>query len=234
MLERAHVRRHPVPSMEAPTYTRTRPPSSLWAPLVLLCALLVWSFATGRTPRVDAASATGVDAVGTVTASVFVDASACPSTAVDIGDLIAGADSWKTAKDHTGVSCGIDFGASNYAAGASLSMLEDPAAAPSPADALKCASGCASTDSIADFTGGSEPAAGTSAFGTQLLAATGVASADWSLEPAVHGVDDAASQACSTAAMGTGRCTFTWGATAAAATPPGTYEAQASFVVLAN
>lgn len=88
--------------------------------------------------------------------------------------------------------------------------------------------------SIADYEGVGEPAGGSSAFGAQLLSAGGIATADWPLAPAVNDVQDAASTACSTSAIGDGTCTFTFGATAQTADVPGAYQAQAQLVVLAN
>jgi hypothetical protein len=113
-------------------------------------------------------------------------------------------------------------------------MLEDPAAPASPADAMKCVGGSCGTDSLTDFEGPGEPAAGTSAFGAQLVSTAGIASAAWAAAPAVFDVQDSASAACTTAAVGTGTCAFTWGATAATSDAPGAYQAQARLVVLAN
>jgi hypothetical protein len=99
---------------------------------------------------------------------------------------------------------------------------------------MKCVGGGCGTDSLGDFEGGGEPAPGTSAFGAQLLSSGGVATPVWAAAPSVFDVQDAASPACSTAAVGTGTCTFTWGATASTSDGAGAYQAQARMVVLAN
>src|SRR5690606_20732310 len=97
-----------------------------------------------------------------------------------------------------------------------------------------CVGGSCAGDALADYDGASEPAAGTSAFGTQLLATGGIADATWSSQPAVAGLHDSASVACTTPGIGPGTCSFTWGATAAPSDTPGAYQALARMVVLAN
>lgn len=200
-------------------------------PIVLLLALLVWNMVTGHSP-VDAAGAvTDVDVTGSNAAEVSIDTAACLPPAMAIGDIVPGTDPWKTAQDNGGSTCTIAFGTTNISQGVNLSVLEDPGAPPAPADAMKCTSASCAGDALGDFNGPGEPAAGTSAFGTQLLAAGGIASTAWSVAPAVHAVADVGQTACQTAAVGTGTCEFTFGATAAVGDGPGAYEAQVRYLV---
>lgn len=213
-------------------------PSSLlrrlrWLPAALLVALLALSFFSGR-GIVPGAPASTIDITGSVDADIYIDATNCTPAAVAIGDLVPGTDPWKTAQDQGGQACSVDFGTTNHLAGTTLSMLEDPAAPASPADAMKCVGGSCAGDALADYENAAEPAPGTSAFGAQLLSASAPATAVWSVAPAVYDVQDTASPACSTAATGTGTCAFTWGATANTADVPGSYQAQARLVVLGN
>lgn len=207
--------------------------NAAWIPLALLAAIVVLSVVTGRGP-VPTAPATTLDITGSVNADIYLDATNCTPASVAIGDLVAGTDPWKTAQDQGGQACSIDFGTSNHLAGTTLSMLEDPSAPPAPADAMKCVAGSCTGDALADYENAAEPAPGTSAFGAQLLSASGPATGVWSVAPAVYDVQDAASSACTTATTGTGSCAFTWGATAATADAPGSYQAQARLVVLGN
>lgn len=204
-----------------------------WLPLAVALALIVSSIVTGRGPVPTGHGASYVGVNASLAADIYIDASGCGASAVAIGELLPG-DPWKTAQDQGGQACAIAFGTVNNAAGTTLTMLEDPSARTSPAAAMKCVGGACSGDSIADYESPGEPAAGTSAFGAQLLSAGGVASPRWATAPAVNGVQDAASTACSTSTVGDGTCTFTFGATAEAADMPGAYQAQAQLVVLAN
>jgi len=188
---------------------------------------------TGRGLLPSASGASIVEVTGMIPADIYLDATACAPASVNIGELIP-SDPWKTAQDNTSSTCGVDFGTTNHAPGTTLTMLEDPAAPVSPASAMKCVSGPCTGGAIADFDGGVEPAAGTSAFGAQLLSSGGIATSVWSTAPAVHDVQDAGDNACETAAVGSGLCTFTFGATAGGSTAAGAYEAQARLLVLAR
>jgi hypothetical protein len=225
--------------MDAPASTILHRPRRLtstlaWLPLAATCAIVLASFVSGRALVSDGHAAATVGVNASIAADIYLDASACQPAAVAIGDLVPGTDPWKTAQDQSGQACAIDFGTTNNSGGTTLSMLEDPGAPASPTDAMKCVGGGCGSDSIADFDGPGEPGAGTSAFGAQLLSTGGIASAAWSTAPAVHDVRDVASTACTTSAVGTGTCAFTWGATAAATDASGAYQAQAQLVVLAN
>lgn len=220
---------NPVPT--TPTLSRTA--VLQWLPALLITALIVLSLVSGR-PLVATGSAAELGVSASVPAEIFIDATNCSAASLAIGDLVPGTDPWKTAKDSSGQVCAIDFGTTNNTSGTSLAMLEDPAAPASPAEAMKCVGSGCGNDSLADFSGSAEPAAGSSAFGSQLLSATGIAAASWAVEPAVHAVQDSASTACTTSTIGTGTCSFTWGATAATSDAPGAYQAQTRLVVLAN
>jgi hypothetical protein len=98
---------------------------------------------------------------------------------------------------------------------------------------MKCVTGCIGS-AISDFQGAGEPSPGTSAFGAQLLSASGGATGVWSTAPAVYDVQDTGDTACQTSAVGTGTCVFTFGATAAASDASGDYQAQARLVALAR
>lgn len=211
---------------------RSRRRLAVWFPFAGIMAIVVLSFVTGRGPVTQGhAAEAGVNAE--LAADVFIDPTACSASAVNIGDLVPGTDPWKTAQDQGGEVCAISFGTTNGTDGTTLSMLEDPAAAPGAA--MKCAVGGCAGGTIDDFENGSaEPAIGTSAFGSQLLSSGGAASAVWPLAPGVQDLQDSASPACTTATIGTGTCSFTFGATAAVATQPGAYQARANLVVLAN
>lgn len=211
---------------------RSRRPLAVWFPFAGIVAIVLLSFVTGRGPVTEGhAAQVGVNAE--LPADIFIDPTACTASAVNIGDLVPGTDPWKTAKDQGGQACDISFGTTNGTDGTTLSMLEDPANAAGAA--MKCGVGSCTGSSIGDFENASaEPAIGTASFGSQLLSTGGAASAVWPLEPGVQDVQDTASPACTTAAVGTGLCSFTFGATAAVATPPGAYQAHANLVVLAN
>jgi hypothetical protein len=212
--------------------TAIRPRRTLaWLPLVAILAVCAVSLVTGRgpVPPADGASFVGVQA--DVPADIYIDTTNCTAASVAIGDLLPG-DPWKTAQDEGGQTCGIDFGTTNNLTGTTLSMLEDPLAG--AGDAMKCVSANCAGGAVNDYDNAAEPTAGVEAFGSQLLSSGGIATSVWSAAPAVNDVQDAASPACTTAAVGTGTCTFTWGATAATGTTPGTYQAQAELVVLAN
>ncbi len=213
---------------------RFRPRRALvWLPLAFLVLVVAISFVSGR-GVVPTGSAASVGVQASVPADIFVDATNCASAALAIGDLVQGTDPWKTAQDESGQVCAINFGTTNNTSGTTLAMLEDPAAPATPADAMKCVGGSCGTDSLSDYASPSEPAAGTSAFGAQLLSSGGIATKVWPVAPAVKDVQDAASTACSTSTSGTGTCTFTWGATASTSDTPGAYQAQARLVVLPN
>ncbi len=208
--------------------------ASPWVPLAIALALVIGSLVTGRGPESPAAGATVVPVTGSNAAVVSIDTTGCTPGSTAIGELVPGTDPWKTAQDEGGATCSIDFGTTNGTLGANLDVLEDPSAPPSPAAAMKCTGGGCSGHAIADFSGSGEPAAGTSAFGAQLLGAGSGASAVWSAAPAVHAIADTSDTACQTSAIGMGNCTFTFGATAAASDPAGSYEAQVRYVVLAR
>ena len=212
--------------------TAIRPARTLaWLPLVAILVVCAVSLLTGRAPVSSADGASYVGVQATVPADLYLDATNCVPAAVAIGDLLPG-DPWKTAQDEGGQACAIDFGTTNNLTGTTLSMLEDPVA---PAgDAMKCVSANCAGGAVNDYDNAAEPTAGTEAFGAQLLSSGGIASTVWTAAPAVNDVQDTASPACTTAAVGTGTCTFTWGANAATGTTPGTYQAQAQLVVLAN
>lgn len=206
--------------------------SARWIPCALLVALVFASFVLGRGP-VTESHAADIGVTGSLAPDIFIDASACTAAAVDIGELVPGTDGWKTAQDQGGQACSIDFGTTNHEGGTTLSMLEDPAAAAGPA--LKCVVADCAGASIDDFESATaEPSVGTAAFGTQLLASAGAATPIWNFSPGVYGLQDAAAAACSTPSIGTGTCAFTWGATAAATTRSGAYQARVNLVVLAN
>ncbi len=232
---RIPVRESPMDRASETTVARLLPmPAGVaWVPAVLLLGMILFSFATGHGP-VPTGQAATVGVQASLPANIYVDATNCAPASLAIGDLVPGTDPWKTAQDASGQTCSIDFGTTNNNAGTTLSMLEDPAAPASPTDAMKCVGGGCSTDALADYDNAAEPAAGTSAFGAQLLSASGLATAAWAVAPAVNDVQDAASTTCTTVAVGTGTCAFTWGATAATSDLPGAYQAQAQLVVLAN
>lgn len=212
------------------THTRR---ARTWLPLVALLALLALSVVTGRGTDVRGAHAATIAVTGSNPNYLFVDTSGCPASSVAIGELVPG-DPWKTAQDAGGGGCALDFGISNHVAGAELTILEDPAAAANPADAMKCVGGGCSGDAIGDFQGAAEPAGGTSAFGIQLLGSGGVATPVWSGGSNVYDIQDSGDTACQTAGTGTGTCTFTFGAAASATDATGAYRAQAQALVLAR
>lgn len=191
------------------------------------------SYGTGHGFQPDAHGATVINVTGSVTADLYVDTTACAASSLVIGDLVPGTDGWKTAQDASGQVCALTFGTTNNSLGADLTILEDPGAPASPPAAMKCISTCIGS-ALNDFDGGSEPAAGTSAFGAQLISASAGASAAWTTGAAVHAIADAGSTACQTSAPGDGTCNFTFGATAAITDAPGGYQAQAQSLVLAR
>lgn len=206
-----------------------------WLPLAAIAVLLCTSVLLGRTLMPFADAATVVPVTGSIANDIFLDGTGCTAAAMVIGDVVPGTDPWKTAQDQGGQTCSIDFGTTNYAPGTTLSMLEDPGAPASPANAMKCAAGGCTGSSLGDYDNpAAEPAAGTSSFGAQLVSSGGIAAAVWNPAPGVYDVQDTASPACSTPAVGTGTCAFTWGATASTGVLSGTYQAQAQLVVLAN
>lgn len=205
-----------------------------WLPLAALSLLLAASMLAGRGSFALDAGATAVPVSGSVSSTVFVDASACLPAAVAIGDLLP-SDPWKTAQDNGGQTCNLSFGSPSHAPGTTLTILEDPAAASSPAAAMKCVSGGCTGHALADYSNASgEPTVGTSAFGMQLLGASGAASGLWNAAPAVYPVANGASSACATASTSTGACSFTFGAAANAGDPPGSYQAQALALAIGN
>lgn len=189
---------------------------------------------TSRALVTPSMAASTVDVDGSVAADVSIDTSACLPASVAIGDIIPGTDPWKTAQDAGGGVCSIRFGTTNVLQGVNLDVLEDPAAPIAPADAMKCVGGGCTGNALADYSAGTEPAIGTSAFGAQLLGSSNGATGVWSSEPAVNAITDAASTSCQTSAVGMGTCDFTFGATASASDTPGTYEAQAQYIALAR
>ncbi|MCW2962062.1 MAG: hypothetical protein JWM90_2449 [Thermoleophilia bacterium] len=216
----------------------TRPHTSrllAWLPLAALLVVIAASLVTGRAPSIGSANAaSSIPVEGEITSDLYLDATGCSAASVAIGELVV-ADPWKTAQDTSGgATCSLDFGTSNHMAGTTLTMLEDPAAPVAPAAAMKCITPDCLGSSISDFDGPAEPAAGSSAFGAQLLSVGGVATGTWSAAPAVHDVQNAGDTTCETSATGTGTCAFTFGATASAASAPGSYQAQARLVVLAK
>lgn len=223
----------PLSRPRQPGYRFSAPRLLAWLPFAILVAVLTWSGATGAAPAPSAGAASYIGVRGAVTTDIFLDATNCTAASVAIGDLVPG-DPWKTAQDQGGATCAVDFGTTNNVNGTSLSMLEDPAAPPVPAHAMKCTVGGCSGSSIADYDNpAAEPTAGTAAFGAQLVSRGGIANAVWNTT-GVFDVQDSASPACTTTVAGTGTCRFTWGATASTATVPGAYQAQARLVVLAN
>lgn len=207
-----------------------------WLPLALLVLLLVISVLIGRAPvPVAHAASTGtVDVEGSVAVEVSVVTTGCTPASVTIGEIIPAADPWKTAQANGGGTCTIQFGTTNSSFGANLAVLEDPGAPAAPADALKCIGGGCGSSAISDYSGAGEPGIGTSAFGAQLLSASGGATGVWAVAPAVSAIADAASTACQTNATGTGTCNFTFGATASATDSAGSYEARVQYVALAR
>jgi hypothetical protein len=199
---------------------------------VAIMAVCLLSLVTGYVPVPPAdAAVTSIGVQGAVPADIYIDTTNCTAASVAIGDLLPG-DPWKTAQDEGGQTCAIDFGTTNNLPGATLSMLEDPGAG--AGDAMKCVSANCAGGAVNDYDNPAEPTPGVEAFGSQLLSSGGIATALWSAAPAVNDVQNLASPACTTAAIGTGTCTFTWGATAATGTTPGAYQAQAQLVALAN
>lgn len=215
----------------APRYRATL----AWLPFALVLSVVVASCILGHSVVGSADAATTVVVEGEVAAEIHIVTAGCSAASLDIGDLLPGVDPWKTAHDESGQACRIGFGTSNHHAGTTLTMLEDPGAPAAPADAMKCVgAGCAG-DAIDDYQhAAAEPAAGTSAFGSQLLATGGLAGGLWNFAPAVRDVQDAADPACTINSAGDGTCDFTWGATAAAGDTPGSYQAQAQLIVIAN
>ena len=205
-----------------------------WLPLAAVVVLVVASLVTGHSPAPSADGATVVNVTGSVAADISIDASGCTPASVAIGEILPGTDPWKTAQDNGGGTCAIAFGSTNVTQGVNLDVLEDPGAPATPTDAMKCTGGGCTGDSLTDYAGPGEPAAGTSAFGSQLLSATAPAAAVWSMEPAVNAIPDAGDTSCQTSGVGTGTCAFTFGATAAAGDTPGGYEAQVQYVALAR
>jgi len=206
-----------------------------WIPLAILVVLLAASVVLGRGTLASPADATTVNVTGSITTSVFLDASGCTPTAVAIGELVPGTDPWKTAQDTGGQACTLSFGTAGHAPGTTLSMFEDPGAPVAPTAAMKCVSGGCAGHALNDYGNpSSEPVAGTSAFGAQLLGASGAANRIWNLSPAVYAVSNAPSDACATPGIGTGGCSFTFGASANASDPPGAYQAQARALVIGN
>lgn len=225
-----HIRRSTTSTSLSTLVRRAAP----WLPLALLLGLLAYGIGTGRGPTPDASGASVVTVTGSVNATVSINATACSPASVAIGDIIPGTDPWKTAQDNGGGTCAITFGTSSASAGVNLDVLEDPGAPASPTNAMKCTIGGCSGDSLTDFSGGGEPASGTSAFGAQLLNASGLATRVWAAAPAVNAIPDAGQTTCQTSTIGNGTCTFTFGATAATSDVPGSYEAQVRAVVLAR
>lgn len=227
---------NPPSNILAATAQRTPPMvrALVWLPLALVAAVLAASLLSGRAPVPFAEGASVVPVTGSVAADVSIDASACLPASVVIGDIVPGTDPWKTAQDNGGGTCVIAFGSTNVTQGVNLDVLEDPGAPATPTDAMKCVGAGCGGDSLTDYDNAAEPAAGTSAFGSQLLSTGGIAVGVWSAEPAVHQVPDAGDTACQTSAIGTGTCAFTFGATAAATDVPGAYEAQVQYVALAR
>jgi hypothetical protein len=213
------------------TAVRPRRATLAWLPLVAILVVIGVSFVTGFGPVRDANADSYVGVQADVPADIYLDASACTASSVALGDLLPG-DPWKTAQDEGGAVCSISFGTTNNLAGTTLSMLEDPGAA--FGDAMKCNGATCGGGAIDDYDNAAEPTPGVEAFGAQLLGSGGIASPIWSSGPAVHDVQDTADATCDTADVGTGNCDFTWGATVATGTTPGTYQAQAQLVVLAN
>lgn len=216
--------------------TRPHTPRFLvWLPLAVLLVVIAVSLFTGRAPATGMANAaSSIPVTGVVASDLYLDATGCSAASVAIGELIV-ADPWKTAQDASGGAvCSVDFGTTNHPAGTTLTMLEDPAAPAAPAAAMKCTTPDCTGSSISDFDGPAEPAAGSSAFGAQLLSVGGIAAGTWSAAPAVHDVQDTGDTTCETSAIGTGTCAFTFGATASAVSAPGSYQAQARLVVLAK
>lgn len=202
-------------------------------PLVALVAALVLSLVTGRAP-VSSAQAADIVVTGSLIGEVFLDTSACSAASGAIGDVLPGTDPWKTGQDASGQTCTLAFGSLDHAPGTNLILVDDPADSGVAGPALRCTTGACAGRSIADFSGSSEPAVNTSAFGTQLLGSGGVASAVWSPAPAVHDVQDASDIPCRTSSTGSGTCSFTWGLTAAVGDVPGAYRASVQSLVVAR
>jgi hypothetical protein len=213
------------------TAAHTRFPLPLsWLPLVALLALLVVSALSGYGGVArDAHASNTITVTGLVNKLVYLDASGCAaSSALDLGDLVPD-DPWK----RTTSDCSILFGSSNSGAGADLTVLEDPGAPASPADAMKCTVASCGASALDDVAANSAPpASSASAFGAQLESASGLATAGWTVSKA--NPIAAASTACSTAAIGDGTCSFRFGASANSGDGPGVYQAQVQFLVLAR
>ncbi len=209
-------------------------PAVALVPLAFVVVLLAIALVTGRGPIPTASGASTVEVTGSVAADVSIDTAACLAPSVAIGELVPGSDPWKTAQDNGGGVCSIAFGTTNVSSGVNLTVLEDPAAPASPADAMKCVAASCTGSALDDFSAGGEPAPGTSAFGAQLLASGGGASGVWPAAPAVNAVPDVGATACQTSATGTGTCDFTFGATASTGDGTGAYQAQVRYVVLAR
>lgn len=203
-------------------------------PLMVLMLLLAVSALTGRSLVPTAHAGTNIDITGTVADDVYVDTSGCGAAALAIGDLVPGTDGWKTAQDTSGQLCTLSFGSNTDPLGADLTIFEDPAAPASPTAAMKCVNPSCAGDAINDYDNSSEPSAGTSAFGLQLVATGGPAVGAWSSAPAVYDVQDAGDIACSTTTTGAGTCSFTPGATASVADASGSYQAAAALLALAR
>jgi hypothetical protein len=225
----------PSDSLPAPQPSRRALRAALaWLPLALLVAVIAVSALDGRAPVPLAQGASVVPVTGTVAEDISIDTAACLPASVVIGDIVPGVDPWKTAQDNGGGICEVEFGSTNVTQGVNLDVLEDPGAPAAPTDAMKCVGPGCGGDSLADYDGGAEPGAGTSAFGSQLLGSGGIASPVWTGGTYVHEIPDVAVTTCQTGAVGTGTCSFTFGATAAVTDTPGSYEAQVQYVALAR
>lgn len=200
-----------------------------WLPLAAVVALLLVGAITGGSGLPSAQAADEITVTGLVDEYVYMDATGCSgASSLAIGDLVPG-DPWK----RTTADCSILFGTSNSALGADLDVLEDPAAPATPPDAMKCQVASCGTSELDDVAANSiPPASAASAFGVQLEAASGLASAVWTTGRANPVA--AADTACNTAAIGDGTCAFRFGASADTGDGPGAYQAQVQFLVLAR
>lgn len=207
-----------------------------WLPAAMLMVWLGFAMLTAHPMLPSAFGATGsagdVEVTGDVLNTVYVDTTGCSTPAsLALGDIVPG-DPFQL----TTASCVVVFGAT-LVAGADLTVLEDPAAPATPADAMKCQDATcgapgATADVLDDYQGASYPGANTSTFGIVLDAATTGASGVWTTAPNVHRIA-AADLACQTSSNADGTCSFHFGASAHPTSDrPGAYQAEVQFAVL--
>jgi hypothetical protein len=205
-----------------------------WIPLCVVLVAIAASAVSGHSLVRGAHAGTVLIEGDVASSAVTLDTTACTASAGTIGDVFLGTDAWRTAQDATGQVCSLTFSAPGNPAGADLIVIDDPADSGVASPALRCTVGACTGHSIADYSSTSEPAANTSAFGTQLINVGGAAAAVWSIAPSVHEVRDTTDVPCHTSNQSDGTCSFTWGVTGAASETPGSYVAHVQSLVVAR